>query len=194
MGNDVKSRLHLNKKQDRSAQSKAGNEAAPSSNHASDAVDQIIMSSKSRAREVQANPAGATSAPATGGRDAEAANPPTTAARGPYNYIKIIYMGNRASRKTVQKQHSSACDSSAYTSKQPADQPYFMKHHADAHCNLVDNLLNHHLQVVNSNPDIPPLIKSIHQNSFQLALRHHFYATSLNNPHYLQLEQLVVNY
>ncbi|CAF1360659.1 unnamed protein product [Rotaria magnacalcarata] len=82
MGNDVKSRLHLNKKQDRSAQSKAGNEAAPSSNHASDAVDQIIMSSKSRAREVQANPAGATSAPATGGRDAEAANPPTTAARG----------------------------------------------------------------------------------------------------------------
>ncbi|CAF4423087.1 unnamed protein product, partial [Rotaria magnacalcarata] len=64
-------------------------------------------------------------------------------------------MGNRASRKTVQKQHSSACDSSAYTSKQPADQPYFRKHHADAHCNLVDNLLNHHLQVVNSNPDIP---------------------------------------
>ncbi|CAF3177827.1 unnamed protein product [Rotaria socialis] len=103
-------------------------------------------------------------------------------------------MGNRTSRKTMQKQNSSACDSSIYASKQPAEQPYFMKHHIETHCNLVDNVLNHHMQVVNSNPDIPPLIKSIHQTSLQLAIRHHFHATSLNTPHYLQLEQLVANF
>ncbi|CAF3611013.1 unnamed protein product [Rotaria socialis] len=85
MGNDVKSRLHLNKKQNRSEQIKATNDAAPSSSNGSDPVDQTIMSGPNRARAAQAKPTSATSAtsaPATGGRDAEAENPPTTAARG----------------------------------------------------------------------------------------------------------------
>ncbi|CAF0796727.1 unnamed protein product [Rotaria sordida] len=101
------------------------------------------------------------------------------------------YMGNRTSRNTVPKEQHDSYDTAIRSSNKNSDRQYFNTYHTDTHYNIIDNVLNHHLIIMNSNVNIQQSAMNIHQDSLKLAMKNHINAVALNTSNYQQYHKMI---
>lgn len=88
-------------------------------------------------------------------------------------------MGNRSSRKTTKKSVHFASETPINPSKKNSDRESFHQRHANTHYNAINEVLNQHIDLLHSNPNIPPAAISAHQNSLTIAMQYHQNANDL---------------
>ncbi len=100
-------------------------------------------------------------------------------------------MGNLTSRFIITKKRY--CSRGCQTSPpdENTDQQPSTKLHIDSHYNEIEKVLNHQLDVMDSNTDIQQLVKIVHKNDLNIVLKHHINAVYSKIPNYQQTQQII---